>query len=229
MSGLHKTLFIFAGGLFCLLLVRVAERPAASSKTAPIGLAMVADRANFAPENNGEASRNELRRYEFLRGESLRNELLRDESPFVADFSRVLANPKLSALPWRAPSPTSRLPSPNPLNPPDAAAPAKYHEVWAMVTAYCPCARCCGSRAHGRTSLGKTAWVPGIAADPRALPYGTRLAVPGYGVSVVDDTGGAMRRHWDRRGEIHVDVRMKWHHEARDWGRKWMKIRIYDE
>ncbi|MDR0867331.1 MAG: 3D domain-containing protein [Planctomycetota bacterium] len=226
MSGLHKTLFIFAGGLFCLLLVRVAERPA-SGKTAPIGLAMVADRANFAPESRNDKPRN---------GEALRNELLRDESPFVADFSRVLANPKLSALPWRAPSPTSRLPSPyptpnpsNPSNPPDAAAPAKYHEVWAVVTAYCPCARCCGARAHGRTSLGNTAWVSGIAADPRALPYGTRLAVPGYGEAVVDDTGGAMRRHWDRRGEIHVDVRMKWHHEARDWGRKWMKIRIYDE
>lgn len=102
----------------------------------------------------------------------------------------------------------------------------RYREVWATVTAYCPCTRCCGSQARGRTSLGGTAWIPGIAADPQALAYGTAVFVPGYGEYTVDDTGGAMRRSW-RHGRLHIDIRMKFHDQARQWGRRTMKIRIY--
>ena len=103
-----------------------------------------------------------------------------------------------------------------------------YREAVAMVTAYCPCARCCGSFADGRTSTGASAWRPGLAAAPLALPYGTRVFVPGYGHSVVDDTGGAMRRSWRTRGQIHIDVRMNYHYEARVWGVQYLNVRIYD-
>jgi len=103
-----------------------------------------------------------------------------------------------------------------------------YREAVAMVTAYCPCARCCGSFANGRTSTGASAWRPGLAAAPLALPYGTRVFVPGYGVSAVDDTGGAMRRSWQVRGQLHIDVRMNYHHEARVWGVQYLHVRIYD-
>ena len=48
----------------------------------------------------------------------------------------------------------------------------------------------------------------GIAADPRAIPYGTILRVPGYGDAPVDDTGGAMRQDWQQRGIIHLDLRI---------------------
>ncbi|MBP5233275.1 MAG: 3D domain-containing protein, partial [Planctomycetes bacterium] len=102
-----------------------------------------------------------------------------------------------------------------------------YREMWATVTAYCPCSRCCGAGARGRTSLGGSAWLPGIAADPRALPYGTTVYVPGYGEQTVDDTGGAMRNSWRNHGRLHLDIRMKTHHEARQWGRRTMKVRVY--
>lgn len=104
-----------------------------------------------------------------------------------------------------------------------------YREEVALVTAYCPCSKCCGSHSPGITSIGKNAWTPGLATDPENLAYGTRVLVPGYGLSVIDDTGGAMRRHWRRNGVLHIDVRMTYHHEARQWGKQYLRVKIYDE
>lgn len=104
----------------------------------------------------------------------------------------------------------------------------RYREAFATVTAYCPCQRCCGELARGITSIGKTAWSRGLAADPRCLSYGTRVYVPGYGVSAIDDTGGAMRQSWRRRGRMHIDVRMTYHWEARQWGRRFLVVRVYE-
>ncbi len=103
-----------------------------------------------------------------------------------------------------------------------------YREESALVTAYCPCAVCCGTQSPGITSIGKNAWTQGLAADPLKLEYGTKVFVDGYGVSVVDDTGGAMRRHWRRDGILHIDVRMTYHYEARQWGKRYMRVKIYE-
>ena len=99
----------------------------------------------------------------------------------------------------------------------------------ALVTAYCPCTRCCGDLARGITSTGTTAWRPGAAADPRRVEYGTRVYVPGYGLTVVDDTGGAMRRAHRRRDQFHLDMRMTYHYEARTWGRQYLYVRVYEK
>ena len=104
-----------------------------------------------------------------------------------------------------------------------------FREEMALVTAYCPCTKCCGRHSPGITSIGKNAWTPGLAADPAYLEYGTRVYVPGYGMSTIDDTGGAMRRHWRRDGFLHIDVRMTYHYEARQWGKQYIKVKIYDE
>ncbi|MCC8191030.1 MAG: 3D domain-containing protein [Planctomycetes bacterium] len=66
-----------------------------------------------------------------------------------------------------------------------------------------------------------------MAADPLYLDYGTRVFVPGYGLSVIDDTGGAMRRQWRRNGQLHIDVRMTYHYEARQWGKQYLPVKIY--
>ncbi len=104
-----------------------------------------------------------------------------------------------------------------------------HREEMALVTAYCPCAKCCGPQAQGITSIGKSAWTPGLATDPECLEYGTRVAVPEYGLSIIDDTGGAMRRHWLQDGLLHIDVRMTYHYEARKWGKKFLKVKIYQD
>jgi len=79
----------------------------------------------------------------------------------------------------------------------------------------------------------------GVAADPRAVPYGTKIYVPEYWESlqsnknsiptriVVDDTGGAMRNNWDD-GVLHLDVRYRTTKSAKNWGRRWMMVYIYD-
>lgn len=103
-----------------------------------------------------------------------------------------------------------------------------YREEVALVTAYCPCSRCCGSQANGITSIGKDAWTPGLAAEPDYLAYGTKVFVPGYGFSEIDDTGGAMRRHWKQNGLLHLDVRMTYHREARIWGKQYLRVKIYE-
>ncbi|MBA3685127.1 MAG: 3D domain-containing protein [Planctomycetes bacterium] len=58
------------------------------------------------------------------------------------------------------------------------------------------------------TATGTNAYTRyGVAADPKALPYGTILRIPGYGDAPVDDTGSAMRKSWSR-GIVHIDLRI---------------------
>lgn len=78
------------------------------------------------------------------------------------------------------------------------------------VTAYCPCHRCCGCWADGRTASGTRA-DHRLVAGPPELPFDTVLDVPGYGRARVEDRGGAIR---GRR----LDVLFPTHAEARAWG-----------
>jgi 3D (Asp-Asp-Asp) domain-containing protein len=99
--------------------------------------------------------------------------------------------------------------------------------VKALVTAYCPCEKCCGKLANGSTSTGRDASKhSGVAADPKAIPYGSVVKLPGVGLREVDDTGGAMRQSW-KNGTYHLDLRFRSHDEALRWGRKWMVVEIY--
>ena len=80
------------------------------------------------------------------------------------------------------------------------------------VTAYCPCAKCCGRWADGRTASGVRARGK-ILSAPRHIPFGTRISVPGYGVGVVRDRGGAIR-------DDRIEVLFPTHREALRWGRR---------
>lgn len=98
--------------------------------------------------------------------------------------------------------------------------------VLMKVTAYCPCEKCCGEDADGVTSTGKNARVTfGVAADPKVIPYGTKLLIPGVGIRKVDDTGGDMRKS-ARQGIYHIDVRFHSHEEALRFGVQWLKVKI---
>lgn len=99
-----------------------------------------------------------------------------------------------------------------------------------LVTAYCLCEQCCGkwARVPGKrvTSIGDDANVfDGVAADPKLLPYRTKLDIPGIGIKEVDDTGGAMRKDAEN-GICHIDVRFPSHQEARRWGVQWLEIEV---
>ncbi len=102
----------------------------------------------------------------------------------------------------------------------------KTRPILMKLTAYCPCEKCCGDDANGKTSIGRDAWKTyGVAADPKLLPYGTRLDIPGIGIRIVDDTGGAMRQS-AKKGIWHIDIRFHTHKEADEFGVKEELVRI---
>lgn len=102
---------------------------------------------------------------------------------------------------------------------------AGYRSVTAKVTAYCPCSRCCGAFSDGKTATMTDASTPGAAVAWGAIPRKSSLYVPGYGWTVADDTGGAMRQSW-KRGIIHIDLRFSTHQEALNWGVQELSVLI---
>ena len=87
------------------------------------------------------------------------------------------------------------------------------------VTAYCPNSCCCGSFADGVTATGVDAYTKGVAVDPKFIPLGSVLKIPGYGTVTADDVGGAIK------GDK-IDVRFRTHEEARQFGRQRRTITI---
>ncbi len=60
-----------------------------------------------------------------------------------------------------------------------------------------------------------------IAVDPRVIPLGTKLYVPGYGYGIAADTGGAIKGN-------KIDLAYESRTEALRFGRRMKTIRIYD-
>lgn len=64
---------------------------------------------------------------------------------------------------------------------------SRYKEIFTMeATAYLPT----DGNGEGITKMGTLARYGVVAVDPRVIPLGTRLFIPGYGVAVAEDTGG---------------------------------------
>ena len=61
-----------------------------------------------------------------------------------------------------------------------------------------------------------------IAVDPRFIPLGTKVYIPGYGVALAADTGGAIR------GNI-IDLFMNTYTQAINWGRRNVDVYILAE
>lgn len=72
-------------------------------------------------------------------------------------------------------------------------------------TAYTPFY--CGGSKSGKTATGIKAKKGVVAVDPRVIPLGTKLYIPGYGYAVAADTGGAIKGRridlcYNTRGEV---------------------------
>lgn len=60
-----------------------------------------------------------------------------------------------------------------------------------------------------------------VAVDPRVIPLGTRLYIPGYGNAIADDIGGAIKGN-------RIDLAFDSHGEAIQFGRQNITVYIID-
>ena len=84
------------------------------------------------------------------------------------------------------------------------------------LTAYCPCAKCCGKWANGITATGMTATEGRtVAVDPRVIPYGSTVTLYYEDGTVhtytAEDCGGAIKGN-------RIDVFFDSHEDARAFG-----------
>ena len=96
----------------------------------------------------------------------------------------------------------------------------RYTRVYDMeATAYEPSPRSTGIWSDGYTYTGVRATKGVAAVDPRVIPLGTRLYIPGYGEALAADIGGAIKGY-------KIDLCYDTVPEALEWGRKWVKVYI---
>jgi peptidoglycan DL-endopeptidase CwlO len=72
----------------------------------------------------------------------------------------------------------------------------------------------------GRTATGIATGPGVIAVDPSVIPLGTRMTIPGYGVGIAADTGGAIQ------GAV-IDLWFPSPEEAFAWGRRTVTITLH--
>ncbi len=85
------------------------------------------------------------------------------------------------------------------------------------ITAYCPCAKCCG-KATGRTAAGTKATAGRTVAASSQFAFGTKLNIGGH-TYVVEDRGGAVKGN-------KIDIFVNSHAEALQWGVKYLNVSV---
>lgn len=102
-----------------------------------------------------------------------------------------------------------------------AAAPSNVQGSTITVTSTAYTANCAGCT--GRTATGQDLKAnPNqkvIAVDPNVIPLGSKVYVPGYGVAIAGDTGGAIKGN-------RIDVFIPGQAQANSWGVKTLNVTI---
>ena len=77
----------------------------------------------------------------------------------------------------------------------------------------------CGGSPSGRTATGPMAVKGLVAVDPRNIPLGTKLYIPGYGFALAADTGGAIKGN-------RIDLCFDTYQEAINFGRRMIDVYV---
>jgi len=89
---------------------------------------------------------------------------------------------------------------------------------WMEATAYLPT----DGSGHGITATGIPARRGIVAVDPDVIPLGSRVYIPGYGMALAADTGGAINGN-------SIDLCMESSSEAWRFGRRMVKVYVLSE
>lgn len=84
------------------------------------------------------------------------------------------------------------------------------HILRVLVTAYC---------LTGTTFSGTPVHHGTVAVDPRIIPLGSHIFIPGYGRGRARDTGSAVKGY-------HIDVWMSSCSRAIQWGTRTLRVRV---
>ena len=87
------------------------------------------------------------------------------------------------------------------------------------VTAYCPCAICCG-KTNGITASGTKATAGRTIATDSKFAFGTKLSINGT-TYIVEDRGGAIKGN-------KIDLYFNTHAEALAWGVKYLPVEVVE-
>jgi 3D (Asp-Asp-Asp) domain-containing protein len=114
-----------------------------------------------------------------------------------------------SAVPAPVPTTVAAPPANAPLSPPPAAAGVRTLTVVAT-----------GYALPGTTASGRPVGWGAVAVDPSVIPMGSRLSIPGYGLGVAADTGGAIQG-------ARIDLWFPTVAQALAWGSRVVTVTIY--
>lgn len=91
--------------------------------------------------------------------------------------------------------------------------------VTLVATAYCPCDKCNYPYGGKPSYLGYPLGYGIAAVDPRVVPMGSRLYIPGYGSAIAADQGNAIQGN-------RIDLCFPTHLEALSWGMKTLVVTV---
>lgn len=87
-----------------------------------------------------------------------------------------------------------------------------------VITAYCPCVKCCG-KSDGITASGVKAVEGVTVAMNKSIPFGTKIYIDGVGERIVQDRGGAIKGN-------KIDLYFDSHEKALEFGRQTKQVTI---
>ena len=89
-----------------------------------------------------------------------------------------------------------------------------------VITAYCPCVKCCG-KIDGITASGVKAVEGVTVAMDKSIPFGTKIYIDGVGERIVQDRGGAIKGN-------RIDLFFNDHQSALNFGRQTREVFIIE-
>ena len=87
-----------------------------------------------------------------------------------------------------------------------------------MITAYCPCVKCCG-KTDGITASGVKATEGVTVAMNKSIPFGTKVYIDGVGERIVQDRGSSIKGN-------RIDLFFADHQTALNFGKRTKEVTI---